>query len=205
MNLAKILPMAFVMIAGPQILSAIFLATSDGWRRNSVAYITGAGISITAIISASYFFINGISDSGSSSDTVDIVVLVLLALAGLHTYLKRAESQPPKWMGKLQSADAKLSFKLGFLLLGVFPTDILTSVAVGQYLANHDSPWWHCGVFIAVTLFLLAIPLLGLLAFGERAQAAMPKARDWMNNNSWVVSEIVIGLFIVLTLNDILG
>ena len=56
-----------------------------------------------------------------------------------------------------------------------------------------------------MTLFLLAIPLLGLLAFGERAQAAMPKARDWMNNNSWVVSEIVIGLFVVLTLNDILS
>jgi threonine/homoserine/homoserine lactone efflux protein len=205
MNLAKILPMAFVMIAGPQVLSAIFLATSDGWRRNSVAYLTGAALSITAIISASYFFINGLSDKGSSSDTVDIVVLVLLVLAGLHTFLKRSESQPPKWMGKLQSADAKLSFKLGFLLLGVFPTDILTSVAVGQYLANHDSPWWHCSVFVAVTLFLLALPLLGLLAFGERAQAAMPKARDWMNNNSWVVSEIVIGLFVALTLNDILG
>ena len=203
MNLAKILPMAFVMIAGPQILSAIFLATSEGWRRNSIAYISGAALSITAIISASYFFINGISDGGSSSDTVDVVVLVLLVLAGIHTYVKRAESQPPKWMGKLQSADAKFSFRLGFLLLGVFPTDILTSVAVGQYLANHDAPWWHCGAFVAVTLFLLAIPLLGLLAFGERAQAAMPKARDWMNNNSWVVSEIVIGLFIALTISDL--
>ena len=64
MNLAKILPMAFVMIAGPQILSAIFLATSEGWRRNSVAYITGAALSITAIISASYFFINGLNDGG---------------------------------------------------------------------------------------------------------------------------------------------
>ena len=40
MNLAKVLPMTFVMIAGPQILSAIFLATSENWRRNSVAYIS---------------------------------------------------------------------------------------------------------------------------------------------------------------------
>ena len=59
MNLAKVLPMTFVMIAGPQILSAIFLATSEGWRRNSLAYISGAALSITAFVSASYFFING--------------------------------------------------------------------------------------------------------------------------------------------------
>ena len=203
MDLAKILPMAFVMIAGPQILSSIFLATSEGWRRNSIAYISGAALSITAIVSASYFFLNGISDGGPPSDTVDIVVLVLLVLAGIHTYVKRGESQPPKWMGKLQGADAKFSFRLGFLLLGVFPTDILTSVAVGQYLANHDSPWWHCGAFVAVTLLLLALPLLGLLAFGERAQTAIPKVRDWMNNNSWVVSEAVIGLFIALTISDL--
>jgi len=32
-SLAKMLPLAFVMIAGPQILSAIFLATSENWRR----------------------------------------------------------------------------------------------------------------------------------------------------------------------------
>ena len=53
------LPMAFVMIAGPQILSAIFLATSEDWRRNSIAYITGAALSITAIVTAAYFLSNG--------------------------------------------------------------------------------------------------------------------------------------------------
>jgi hypothetical protein len=34
-NQLRILPMAFVMIAGPQILSAIFLATSQHWQRNT--------------------------------------------------------------------------------------------------------------------------------------------------------------------------
>ena len=41
-NLVKITPMAIVMVAGPQILSAIFLATSENWRRNSAAYVAGA-------------------------------------------------------------------------------------------------------------------------------------------------------------------
>ena len=44
MNLVKILPLAFVMIAGPQILSAVFLATSVKWRQNSAAFVAGAAI-----------------------------------------------------------------------------------------------------------------------------------------------------------------
>jgi hypothetical protein len=31
-----------------------------------------------------------------------------------------------------------------------------------------------------------------ILLFGKKAENAMPKVRDWMNNNSWVVSEIVL-------------
>ena len=39
MNFLVILPLVFVMIGGPQILSAIFLATSEEWRRNSAAFV----------------------------------------------------------------------------------------------------------------------------------------------------------------------
>ena len=200
MTFAKLLPMAFVMIAGPQVLSAIFLATSEGWRRNSAAYVAGAALSITLIVTIAYFVGSGASDAGASDDTLYIVVLVLLVAAAVHTYLKRKASEPPKWMGKLQTADAKFSFKLGFLLLGVFPTDILTSWAVGSYLAASGDPWWHLLPFMALTLLFLALPALLVLAFGERAKTFLPKARDWMNKNSWVVSEAVIGFFVAITL-----
>ena len=83
--------------------------------------------------------------------------------------------------------------------------DIFTSFAVGSYLAGHDDPWWHLLPFLALTVFLLALPALTLLVFGERAQHFLPKARQWMNDNSWVVNEIVLGLFIALTISDIAG
>jgi len=57
--------------------------------------------------------------------------------------LVRKTTQPPKWMGKLQTATPRFSFGLGFLL-DVFPTDILTSWAVGTYLSNHGDPWGTC-------------------------------------------------------------
>lgn len=203
MTFAKLLPMAFVMIAGPQILSAIFLATTEDWKRNSLAYVAGASLSITAIVTLAYLLIHGASKDSGPSNTIYAFILVLLVLAALHTYLKRAESEPPKWMGKLQDASPSFSFKLGFLLLGVFPTDILTSVAAGSYAGNHGDAWWHVLPFIGLTLFLVALPMILILALGSRAQAFLPKARDWMNNNSWIVGELVIGLFILITLNSL--
>ena len=32
---ATVLPLAIVMVAGPQIITAVFLATSENWRKNS--------------------------------------------------------------------------------------------------------------------------------------------------------------------------
>lgn len=205
MNIAKIIPMAVVMIAGPQILSAIFLATSENWRRNSLAFVAGAALSITLIVSIAFFVGAGASSGDSSSDGVYAVVLVLLFVAAVHSFLTRKESKPPKWMGRLQSATPGLSFKLGFLLLGVFPTDILTSIAVGGFLANGGDPWWHLLPFLAVVLLLLALPALLVVALGDRAQVFLPKVRDWMSDNSWIVSEVVIVFFIVITINSLAG
>ena len=195
--------MSVVMIAGPQILSAVFLATTEDWRRNSFAFIAGAALAITAVVSAAYLIGGGASDAGASDEALYIVVLVLLVAAMIHTYLKREESHPPKWMGRLQTATPGFAFKLGLLLLGVFPTDILTSVAVGTYLSAHDDPWWQGLPFTVLTALLLALPALVLLGFGERAQAALPKVREWMTTNSWLVNEIVLLLFVALTVSNL--
>jgi hypothetical protein len=203
MNFLTILPLAFVMIAGPQILSAIFLATSEDWRRNSAAFVIGAAISISICVLVAFGLGIGASNSGASSDAIYIVVMLLLVAAGVHVFLTRKTSEPPSWMGKLQTATPRFSFRLGFLLLGIFPTDILTSFAVGSALSNDGEPWWHYLPFLALTLLFLALPSLALLVAGQRAADFLPKARDWMNANSWVINEIVIVFFVVLTAGNL--
>ena len=205
MNLATVIPLAFVMIAGPQLLSAIFLATSESWHRNSAAYVAGAAISVTTVVTLAFLLSTGASNKGASGNTLDIIFMVLLLGAGLHTFLTRKTSKPPKWMGELETATPKRSFRLGFLLLGVFPTDILTSIAVGGSLARHGDPWWHVLPFVLLTLLFLALPALLLIILGKRAEAFLPKVRDWMNANSWIISEIVIGLFVVITASSLAG
>jgi cytochrome c biogenesis protein CcdA len=192
-----------VMIAGPQILTAIFLATSEDWRGNSAALVAGAALSITAIVTVAFFVSDGASNQGASGNALDIIFMVLLIAAGIHTFLTRKTSKPPKWMGKLEEAKPKGSFKLGFLLLGVFPTDILTSFAVGGSVAGHHDSWLEVLPFVLMTLLFLALPALCVLLLGEKAKKALPKVRDWMNNNSWIVSECVIGLFVVITASSL--
>jgi cytochrome c biogenesis protein CcdA len=196
------LPLSFVMIAGPQILSAIFLATTVKWKQNSAAFIAGAGISVTILVTAGYLLGTGASDNGASHTTIDVIILLLLVGAAVHTFLVRHQSKPPKWMGKLEENTPKQSLVLGFLLLGLFPGDILTGLAVGGYASGEDLPWSELLVFVALTLLLLALPALALAAFGARAQALMPKVRDWMNANAWVISELVFAIFIALVLSS---
>jgi Sap, sulfolipid-1-addressing protein len=205
MDFLKVLPLAFVMVAGPQIISAFFFATSPSWKKVSAAYVLGAALSIPLVVGASYLLTHGASEGGESSgsglSTVDYVVLALLLFAMFRNFQKRNESEPPKWMGKLQDASPKTAFVLGFLLLGFFPSDLVTSVSIGGYLAGHDDSCLEAVPFVLLTLLFLATPSLLVAGMGERAQTFLPKVRDWMDQNSWIVSEVVLVFFVVIVLS----
>jgi 4-amino-4-deoxy-L-arabinose transferase-like glycosyltransferase len=199
----EILPLAIVMVAGPQILSAIFFATSVRWRQTSAAYILGAALSISTIVLLAYFLSGGDSDDGSTDDTIYYAILALLLFGMVNTFRTRNTAEPPGWMGKLQTASPRFAFRLGLLLLGVFPSDLITSISVGAYLAAQGEPWWYYLAFLGVTLLLLALPALLVAIMGERAERFLPKVRDWMNQNAWIVNELVLLLFVSIVISNI--
>lgn len=201
----EVLALAFVMVAGPQILSSIFFATSERWRTTTAAYLTGAALSISIVVVAAFFLSSGASQEGASDKAIYYVILALLLFAMFQTFRKRKETEPPKWMGKLQTASNRFAFTLGFLLLGVFPSDFVTSVTVGSYLEAKHDPVLYYLAFLGLTLLLLGTPALLLLTLGSRAEPYLPKARDWMNKNSWIVNELVLVLFVGLVIANIAG
>jgi hypothetical protein len=83
------------------------------------------------------------------------------------------------------------------------PTDIITMFTVGGHLGRYGNPWWHTLLFVGLTLLLAGAPLLILLLLGKRADVLLPKMRDWMQANSWIVSEAVIVLFLVITISGL--
>jgi Sap, sulfolipid-1-addressing protein len=211
MTFSAILPLAFVMIAGPQIISAVFLATSNNWARNSLSYLAGAAIAITVIVTATYLIAKGATGTagskpqGTTADVLDWIILALVIVLIARVYLTRNTSEPPKWMGKLQDAQPKFAFLLGAALLGLFPTDILSSITAGLHIARHGDAWWQCLPFVGLTLLLLALPAIGVVVLGERANTILPRIRDWMNRKAWVVSEIVLLFFAGITINSLIS
>jgi threonine/homoserine/homoserine lactone efflux protein len=208
-TLLVILPMGFVMVAGPQIVSSVFLATSGDGRRNSLAYIAGVALATTVGVIV-WFIVAGLihnetktSSSSAGKNAISYAVIALLAFLIVRVFLSRKESEPPKWMGKLQSASPRFAFKLGFLLFIAMPTDIATEIAVGSYMAQHNSEWWRALPFIGLTVLLIATPLIMLLLLGSRAEVLLPKVRDWMNSNSWIINEAVLAFFLAMTINGL--
>jgi Sap-like sulfolipid-1-addressing protein len=204
-----VLPLAITMMAGPQIMSAIVFVTAERAVPVSAAFVTGVAIAVT-LGTAIALGIAGLlgdatslghsSDSGSGGAVIQYVLVGLLILAAIKSYLGRETAEPPKLLGRLQEADAKLAFRTGGLLILLFPSDVLVLLTVGVNLEHADSGLVEALPFILTTTAIAALPLLGYLLFRRRAVTAMPKVRDWMNTHSWVVNIIACGIFIVLIL-----
>jgi Sap-like sulfolipid-1-addressing protein len=73
-------------------------------------------------------------------------------------------------------------------------------LTVATNLEQNGEGWVEAIPFILLTALIAALPLLAFLLFHRRAVTAMPKLRDWMNDNSWLVNIIVCLIFIVLIL-----
>ncbi|HZX98170.1 MAG TPA: GAP family protein [Dermatophilaceae bacterium] len=205
----KVLPLAVVMVAGPQMITAIMLVTSTKPRQNSYAFVGGAVLATAAATSIFYYVAKVLKLKGSSqssnSATVDWVLVVVLVLAAIWTFRGREKSEPPKWMSTLQTETPRVSLRLGVVLFLVMPTDVMMTFTVGTYLAAHGSPLWHAAGFLLLTALLIGSPLLILLLLGRRGDTLLPRMRDWMNANSWVVSEAVIAFFLLMEIKTILS
>jgi hypothetical protein len=208
MTFAEVLPLALVMVVGPQIVTAFFLATSVRWAANSAAFVGGAAIAMIGVVSVVYAAANvaGAGGTGGHStavrDALDGLVLALMLFLIVRVYRARRASEQPRWMGRLHDATPSFALKLGLALVGVFPTDIATSIAVGARLAREGAPWWQCLPFVLLTLLLLALPALAVVTTGKRAAVLLPRTRDWMNAHAWVINVAVLGFFAVLTIRS---
>jgi threonine/homoserine/homoserine lactone efflux protein len=198
-----ILPLAITMMAGPQIMAAIIFVTAPKALRVSLPFLAGVtiattvGVVITTTV-ASQLSLGDPSDSGSSGHIIQYVLVGLLGALAVKNYLGRETVEPPRWLGALQNADAKRAFVTGLLVILLMPSDIIIMLTVGTNLAQNNAGLVAALPFIAATLLVAALPLLFFLLFHRRAQGFMPKVRDWMNSNSWLVNIIVCGVFIAL-------
>jgi hypothetical protein len=202
----QILPLAVTMMLGPQIMSAIIFVTTSRAVRVSLGFLAGVALAATAGTAitlglATLLDLGDSSDNGSTGKIIQYVLVGLLAAAALKNWLGRATAEPPKWLTTLMAADPGKAFKVGLLVILAMPSDIMIMMTVGVNLAQNDASFAEALPFIALTVLVAALPLLITLLFHKRAEAAMPRIRDWMNSHSWLVNIIVCVIFILLILS----
>jgi hypothetical protein len=208
MSLA-VIPLAITMNAGPQIMSAIIFVTSSKPIKLSAYFMAGVVIAVTVGVTITYTLASVLggsislgdpSDSGSIGNIIQYLLVGLLVFASIRSYLTRQTSEPPRWLGAMQNAKPRQAFLAGLLLLSIFPSDLVILITVGTNLAQHNVGMVAALPFIGATILIAALPVLSYLLFRHRAQRLMPKVRDWMNTNSWLVNIIVYVIFILLIL-----
>jgi len=200
-----VLPLSITMLVGPQIITALLLTTAEHVVKPSLAFIAGVAAATTAGTLVAYgiarlFGIGGSGAAGSSSagNALETGIIVLLILAALKTFINRKKITLPKWMSKIETASPGTAFKFGLLLVLLMPSDIAIMLTAGIHRAGQSSMAIDFVPFIALTAFFAALPLLAYLLFHKQAVKIMPKVRDWMDANSWVVSIAAYLIFIVL-------
>lgn len=203
--MAEILPLALTMMVGPQIITAIILITAKGAVKLSLSFI--AGVALAATVGTLFFAVlaslfNWTAAGSKEPSTVALWIqtglIILLIGAAIKTYLNRAHSTLPKWMGSLQNATPRKAFTTALGLIGIMPTDLVAMATVGINLASHQEDKIRLVPFLLMTVFIAALPLIGYLIFRKRAAEVMPKVRQWMDDNSWVVSIAADLVFIFL-------
>jgi len=209
MSLA-VIPLAITMNAGPQIMSALIFVTATKPLKLSAYFLGGVVIAVTVGVTITYTLatvlgnsvsLGDSSVSGSLGNIIQYVLVGLLVLLSIRSYVNRETSEPPRWLGAMQNAKPRTAFMAGLLLLSVFPSDFVVLITVGLNLAQNDASLLAAVPFIAATILIAAFPVLSYLLFHRRAQRAMPKVRDWMNANSWLVNIVVYIIFILLILS----
>ena len=153
----QILPLALIMVMGPQILTAIFLVTSHEPVKNSIAMLIGVVVaaSVSLLIWWAIVKAAGIDPKdGGGPTTADWIVAGLLALAAIHTFRGRHTASVPKWMSGLQKAEPRRALTLGFLLILLMPTDIVAVISTANWLQDNHKELLDGWPLVAATTLL---------------------------------------------------
>jgi len=91
------------------------------------------------------------------------------------------------------------SFGMGFLLAAVNPKNLLLVLAgavsiAGSGLANGDQVIALL-IFVAIAAVTVAVPVVGYLIVGERADEGFANAKDWLIQNNSTVMAVLLLVF----------
>jgi len=142
-------------------------------------------------------------EPSTTSGVIKLILGVLLLGVGWAAWRKRPgageTADAPKWMDTIDGFGMGKSFGIGFLLSAVNPKNLLLVAAAAATIAGAGlSVGEQTGALLIFTLIAastVAIPVVGYLIVGERADESFAKAKDWLIQNNSVVMAVLLLVF----------
>lgn len=210
--LAELVPIAIAIAISPiPIVAVILMLLSERGVPNATGFL--AGWTVALLLTAGGAAALGLSVAHTESDPPTGLTLARLALAGLllavaaRRWRKRPargeEPDPPAWLGAVTTINASRATGLGFALIALNPKDGLLSLFAGSQLSDATlaapQALLALVVFTALASCTIFLPLLAVVARGERADPVLAKARRALQRHGSVISgsiALAFGLFI---------
>jgi threonine/homoserine/homoserine lactone efflux protein len=193
-----------VAISPVPIIAVILMLFSRSAARNSVAFLIGWLVAL--IVAASIVLALGLDSSGTPSDTIGwlkIVIGAVFVFLGVKQWQGRPrdgdEPTMPGWMASIDDMSAGKALGLGALLSGVNPKNLGLTIAaaasIGSAGLSGSDEAVAIGVFVLISSITIIVPVVGYLIAGDRARPLLDTMKEWLMQNNATVMTI---LFVVL-------
>ncbi|MFV2000571.1 MAG: GAP family protein [Acidimicrobiia bacterium] len=204
-----------VAVSPVPIAAAIVILFTPKAKTNAPVFLIGwvVGLLLVGMI---VLLVPGLEASdGEPSTTTGVikgVLGVLLLLVGFMAWRKRPgpgeTADAPKWMDTIDGFGAGKSFGIGFLLSAVNPKNLLLVAAAAATIAGAGLSGGEqataLAIFTLIAASTVAVPVIGYLIVGERADQTFASAKDWLIQNNSIVMAVLLLVFGVSLVGDAL-
>jgi len=212
--IGEILSLAVGVAVSPvPIAAVIVMLFTPKAKTNGPVFLVGWVIGLL-LVGFVVLLIPGLEASGGEPSTTSGVVKgllgVLLLVAGWAAWRKRPgtneTAEAPKWMDAIDGFGIGKSFGMGFLLSALNPKNLLLVAAAAATIAaaglSTSEETAALLVFTLIAASTVAVPVIGYLIVGERADEAFANAKDWLIQNNSVVMSVLLLVFGVSLIGD---
>lgn len=199
--MSEALASAVAIAASPfPIIPAVLLLFTPRPLPTGLSFLAGWTIGIAGSATA-FALLAEVVDGNDAPPTwaswARVVLGALLVAVGVRNWMTRhSVTEPPRWIGSLESSTPAGAVRLGLLLSAANPKVLLLAAAGGLAIGSSDQTAGE--VVLSLALFTLvaactvaAPPLLYVVA-GERVLEPLGRAKDWLVANSAAVMAVVI-------------
>jgi len=202
-----------VALSPMPIAAVIVMLFTPKAKTNAPLFLVGWVIGLL-LVGFVVLLIPGLEASGSepttSSGVVKALLGVLLLVAGWGAWRRRPgateTAEAPKWMESIDGFGIGKSFGMGFLLSALNPKNLLLVAAAAATISaaglSTSEQTITLLVFTLIAASTVAVPVIGYLIVGERADEVFANAKDWLIQNNSVVMSVLLLVFGVSLIGD---